>query len=88
MRRQVPELAIDSPALEVALRDTSDSGLGIEAERPLKVGVIYPFRVRSGDDTREVYGLVRWCRTAGDGRYRAGVTVGKTVGRPVSRLSN
>ena len=86
-RQPVPSLAVDSPAVEVMLIDASDSGLGIEAERPLRVGVIYPFRLRRGEEQSEVYGLVRWCDEAGPETFRAGVSVGKTVGPPLSRLS-
>ncbi len=86
-RRPAPQVSIESPALEVTLCDTSDTGLGIEAERPLKVGVVYPFKLRRGTRVSEVYGLVRWCQTVRRDRFRAGVTVGKTVGASVSSLS-
>lgn len=83
----VPGLVVDSPAAEVILVDASDSGLGIEVERRLRIGVIYPFRVRGDGRESEVYGLVRWCDAAGPDAFRAGVSVSKTVGPPLSRLS-
>ncbi len=87
-RQAVPSLAVDSPAMEVDLIDASGSGLGVEAERPLRIGVIYPFRLRRDGQVSEVYGLVRWCETASPNRFRAGVSVGKTVGPPLSRLAS
>ena len=87
-RQAVPRLVVESTALEVEVVDASDSGLGVEAERPLRIGVIYPFRLRRGDQVSEVYGLVRWCRTGGADRFRAGVSVNKTIGPPLSRFAS
>lgn len=87
-RQPVPQLAVDSAALEVDLVDASDSGLGVEADRPLKIGVLYPFRLCRDGQVSEVYGLVRWCRTGDANRFRAGVSVGKTIGPPLSRLAS
>lgn len=87
-RQAVPHLVVESAAMEVELVDASDSGLGVEAERPLKIGVIYPFRLRRDGEVSEVYGLVRWCQTERPDRFRAGVSVGKTVGPPLSRLAS
>ena len=87
-RQTVPDLAVDSQVIEVDLIDASDTGLGIEAERPLKVGVTYPFRLRRDGEQCDVYGLVRWCETADRGRFRAGISVGKTVGPPISSLAS
>lgn len=87
-RQAVPHLAVDSAALEVELVDASDSGLGVESDRPLKIGVVYPFRLHRDGQVSEVYGLVRWCRTRGADRFRAGVSVGKTVGPPLSRFAS
>jgi hypothetical protein len=86
-RQAASHVAVDSPAVEVELVDASSSGLGIEVERPLKVGVIYPFLLRCGPQVSEVYGLVRWCETASPTRFRAGISVGKTVGPPLSHLT-
>lgn len=87
-RQAAPHLVVESAALEVELVDASDSGLGVEAERPLKIGVIYPFRVHRDGEVSEVYGLVRWCGEGGPHRFRAGVSVGKTIGPPLSRLAS
>lgn len=87
-RQVVPQLAVDSTALEVELVDASESGLGVETDRPLKIGVTYPFRLCRDGAVSEVYGLVRWCRTGGADRFRAGVSVGKTIGPPLSRLAS
>lgn len=86
-RQAVPQLAVDSPAIEVDLIDVSGSGLGIEAERLLRIGVIYPFRLCRDDQVSEVYGLVRWCDEYGPDRFRAGISVGKTIGPPLSTLT-
>ena len=86
-RQEVPQLAVESRALEVELVDASESGLGIEAERPLKIGVIYPFRLCRDGQVSEVYGLVRWCRTESPDRFRAGVSVGKTIGPSLALLA-
>ena len=86
VRQPVDELAVESPAMEVRLVNVSGSGLGIEAERPLRIGVVYPFRLRLDEQASEVYGLVRWCDSASPRCFRAGVSVGKTVGPPLSRL--
>jgi hypothetical protein len=59
----------------------------VVTERPLKIGVIYPFLVRCGQQMSEIYCLVRWCRTESSDRFRAGLSVGKTVGPPLSRLA-
>ena len=87
-RQAVPSLEVDSPAVEAVLVDASDSGIGIEAERPLRIGVIYPFRLRRDELRSEIYGLVRWCDEAGPDAFRAGLSVGKTIGPPLSRLSS
>ena len=87
-RQAVPQLAIDSPAVEVDLVDASGRGLGIEAERPLKVGVIYPFRLRRDGKVTEVFGLVRWCEPARRQRFRAGISVSKTLGPPLASLTS
>ena len=87
-RRAVPSLVVDSPAVEATLVDASDSGLGIEAERPLRIGVIYPFRLRRDEHECEVWGLVRWCGEAGPDAFRAGLSVGKTIGSPLSQLAS
>ena len=86
-RQAVPDLAVDSPAVEVDLVDASGTGLGIEADRPLRIGVVYPFRLRRGGQVSEVYGPVRWCDRAGPDRFRAGISVGKTIGAPLSSLA-
>lgn len=82
-RRAVAGLAVDSPAIEVELVDASDSGLGVESERPLRIGVVYPFRLRRDGAVSEVYGTVRWCAEASANRFRAGVAVAKTIGPPL-----
>ena len=87
-RRAVPDLAVDSPALEVDLVDASRTGLGVTTARPLRIGVVYPFRLRRDGQVSEVYGLVRWCETDGADRFRAGVSVGKTVGPPLSSFAS
>ena len=87
-RLPVPELAVDSPAVEVDLVDASVTGLGIEVERPLRVGVVYPFRLSRDGKSSVVYGLVRWCESAGPDSFRAGISVGKTVGPPISSLAS
>lgn len=79
---------VDSPAGEVELVDASHSGLGVATERPLKVGVIYPFRLRRDERVSEIYGLVRWCDETGHNRFRAGISVGKTVGPSLSSLAS
>jgi hypothetical protein len=86
-RQAVPQIVVDSPAVEVGLIDASDSGLGIESVRPLRIGVIYPFRLRRNDEVCEIYGLVRWCDAAAEERFRAGISVGKTIGPPLSHLA-
>ncbi|MFQ5350128.1 MAG: PilZ domain-containing protein [Thermoanaerobaculia bacterium] len=86
-RQAVPGLTVESPAVEVDLVDASGTGLGILTKRPLRIGVIYPFRLRRDGQVSEVYGLVRWCEAAKTGRFRAGVSVGKTIGPALSTIA-
>jgi hypothetical protein len=87
-RQSAPQLVVDSPAIDVSLVDASGSGLGVESERPLRLGVVYPFRVRREGRVSEVYGLVRWCASTRPHHFRAGISVGKTVGPPLSSLAS
>ena len=87
-RQTVPSVEVDSPAVEAVLVDASDSGIGIEVERPLRIGVIYPFRLRRDELRSEIYALVRWCDEAGPDGFRAGLSVGKIIGPPLSRLAS
>lgn len=86
-RRAVPDLSVACTALDVEMIDASGSGLGITAERPLRIGVVYPFRLSREGKVSEVYALVRWCEEQSAERFRTGLSVGKTVGLPLSRLA-
>ena len=53
---------MDSPLFDCRLLNLSTSGLAIETNVGLRLGVPYPFRLRDGEQTLGTEAKVRWCR--------------------------
>ena len=81
-RYATKDFAVEFP-IGAAVVDVSESGMGIESNRQLRVGASYVFRVQAGAKSFGMPGKVEWCRFAGtDGAaggehsaiYKAGVS--------------
>ncbi len=76
-RTAVHDINVESPVVEAVLVDASDSGLGVEVARQLRIGVLYPFRLSRGAEAVEIYAVARWCAASGDAVYRAGLSLAR-----------
>ena len=61
-RRSKSTVEVDSPLLDCRLLNLSTSGLAIETNVGLRLGVPYPFRLRDGEQLLNIEAEVRWCR--------------------------
>ena len=63
-RYATKDFAVEFP-IGAAVVDVSESGMGIESSRQLRVGASYVFRVQMGSKSFGMPGKVEWCRFAG-----------------------
>ena len=75
-------LVVEFP-IGAAVLDISDSGMGIESNKQLRVGASYVFRVQMGTASFGLPGKIEWCRFTGtrgtggaeqEAVYKAGVS--------------
>lgn len=63
-RYSTRDFAVEFPVGAVVV-DVSESGMGIESSKQLRVGASYVFRVQMGEKSFGMPGKVEWCRFAG-----------------------
>ena len=63
-RYATEDLVVEFP-VGAAVVDVSESGMGIESSKQLRVGASYVFRVQMGERSFGMPGRVEWCRFAG-----------------------